>query len=112
MNRGGTLRADSYDMGRPGANARGGRASVGLSRSKQRVGGLAVVRDLRVVRPDPGDFGFELADPRGQLVLRISVETFLRQQAGGIAANARKVVVVHCAAASQCEALAVNIAAH
>ena len=61
-----------------------------------------------VMRLDPGNLGFERGDALQQLVLRISVEAFLRQQTGGIAARAREILCVHCGAASQRAAIAVN----
>jgi len=62
----------------------------------------------RMVRLDPGDLGFERGDPLEQLILRIGVESFLRQQAGGVAARAREVLCVHCAAESPRTPVAVN----
>lgn len=87
--------SDSYYMERPDAIGRGGRASVGLSRPKQRIGGGAVLLDASIAGPDSIDLGFEQFDPLGQFVLRIRVEAFLRQLAGGIAPRARKVIHVH-----------------
>ena len=42
---------------------------------------------------DPGDFCLKQSDPLGQFVLRIGIEQFLRQQAGGIAFYAGQVII-------------------
>ncbi len=61
------------------------------------------------VRGYPGDFGFELHDPRGKFVLRIGIEQFARQLAGGIAIAARERVFFHFAVNVGSLGLAVNI---
>ena len=82
-------------MERPDAIGRGSGPSVRLSRPEQRIGRRAILLDARVPCADTLDLGFEQGDPRDQLVLRIGVEAFLRQQAGGIASRAGKVIHVH-----------------
>jgi hypothetical protein len=82
-------------MERPDAIGRGGDQSVGLSRPEQRIGRRAILLDAGVARANTLDLGFEQGDSRGQLVLRIGVEAFLRQLGGGIASRAAKVIHVH-----------------
>ena len=99
--------------GAPRSKCEGRRGtSVRLSRSEERVRRLAVIGRLGMMCPDPRDLGFKQRDPRHQLVLRIGVEIFLRQLAGGVAAHAGKIVVVHGSGASQRAPLAVNTPSH
>ena len=95
MNRAKMPPSDNSNMGLPSSVCEGARASVRLSWPEQRIGGPAMAGCLGVVRLDPGDLGFEQGDPRRQLVLGVSIEALLRQLTGGVAARARKVLVVH-----------------
>ena len=54
------------------------------------------------------DLGLEQLDALGQLVLRIGVEALLRERIRRVAAPPGEIVVLHCTAASQLRALAVN----
>ena len=46
------------------------------------------------------DLGFEQLDAGIEFVQRIAVEAFAGEQAGGIAARFRSIIIVHCTAAS------------
>lgn len=46
-----------------------------------------------MVGPNPDNLRFEQGNPLTQLILRIGIEQFLRQQAGGIAFRTGQVIV-------------------
>ena len=65
-------------------------------------------RHLVAVSLDPDNLRFEQGDPFGQLILRITIEAFTSQQAGGIAVQTGAVIIVHRKRRFTLRALAVN----
>lgn len=57
---------------------------------------------------DPRDLGFEQGDPFAQFVLRIPIEAFAGQLAGGVAGQTGAVIIVHRKCRFALRALAVN----
>lgn len=62
---------------------------------------------LVAVGSDPGDLRLKQGNPLSQLVLRIGIERFPRQQAGRIAFGPGQ-IVIHCQASFGRRRLAVN----
>ena len=54
-----------------------------------------MLRGLIAVLFDPGDFGFEQSNPRGQFVLRIRRKVLACEPAGGVSFGAGEVGVFH-----------------
>lgn len=59
---------------------------------------------LGAVGANAGDFSFEQRNARAKFILRIAVEAFAGEKAGGIAASAGA-VIIHCVAASDARRL-------
>jgi hypothetical protein len=76
--------------------------------AEQRIGSGPVGSGLVAMRPHPDDLSFEACDSLVQFGLRIGGEVFACEAAGRIALGPRKIAVIHFAAASQGNGLAVN----
>lgn len=67
--------------------------STGVSRLEQRIGQIPVAGGPGVLRPHAFDLGLEQFDALQQLGLRVAVERFASQPAGGIAADPGEIVL-------------------